>query len=75
MAGRINSNKIFQWLHRESNPRLSGLYHSALAVWRTSKRWEIIYTSLNCDDNDDDDDDDNVDDEDSFLNEMQHTIS
>jgi len=51
------------------------LYHSALAVWRISKRRGIIYTSLNCEDDDDDDDDDNVDDENSFLNEMQHTVN
>jgi len=48
-----------------------------LAVWRISKRGEIIYTSLNCEDDvdDDDDDDDDVDDENDFLNEMQHTIN
>jgi len=47
------------------------LYHSALAVWRISKRGGIIYTSLNCDDydDDDDDDDDDIDDENNFLNE------
>ena len=57
--------------HRESNPRLSALYQSALAAWRISKRGRIIHTSLNCDD-DDDDDDDNVHDENNFLNQMQH---
>jgi hypothetical protein len=58
------------------------LYHSALAVWRTSKGGGIIrvYTSLNCDDDYDDDDDDddnnnNVDYENNFRNEMQHTLN